>query len=328
MSISRSSYPLIKEELLNYEKLSQKQQKEIQKKRYPQHLVNESTQTNPDNIIPELIPVDSKHKDWKVWKSIEEHVASFVFRRSPGRNLYYLIKNKVDNKNLGIIDVAADFLSLGPRDEHIGWSVQQRKKMNRNIANISICVPTRFFGYNMAGGKLLTLLAASNEVADRWKDKYGDELAGLTVTSLYGKSIQYNRLEYFHYLGKTQGQGTVHIPNDLYKKMRAVVENEEGEIPGGRFTKGKNSRINIIRRACKYLDVNPALLTTHGQRRGIYWCDRYINTPEWLSGKVDTLIKRKNMDVDSLTELWRYKYAYRRVENLKKRGEFPRYEIA
>ena len=58
MSISRSSYPLIKEELLNYEKLSQKQQKEIQKKRYPQHLVNESTQTNPDNIVPELIPVD------------------------------------------------------------------------------------------------------------------------------------------------------------------------------------------------------------------------------------------------------------------------------
>ena len=41
-----------------------------------------------------------------------------------------------------------DFLSLGKRDEYIGWNKEQRKLKNRNIANIQLCVPTRNFGYN------------------------------------------------------------------------------------------------------------------------------------------------------------------------------------
>ena len=82
--------------------------------------IEESVVDNPNNIIPELIPLDSTKALWKTWKAIEEHVSSFPFRRSPGRNNYFLVKNQYDDKNLGIIDVAADFLALGPRDKHIG----------------------------------------------------------------------------------------------------------------------------------------------------------------------------------------------------------------
>jgi hypothetical protein len=262
--------------------------------------------------------LDSTKALWKTWKAIEEHVSSFPFRRSPGRNNYFLVKNQYDGKNLGIIDVAADFLALGPRDRHIGWNKNDRVLRNRNIANISVCVPTRHFGYNMCGGKLLTLLAASDVVGNHWKEKYNDYLAGLTVTSLYGRGVQYNRLKHFNYLGLTQGQGTVQIDEDLYQQMRLIVEEEEGEILGGRFTSGKNSRINIIRKACDYLDIDARRLTTHGNRRGIYWCDRGENTSEFLKG-IDTEFKPKDLSVETLTNHWRERWANKRIENIKQK---------
>jgi hypothetical protein len=308
----------LKENLLNIKFLSQEEQKNKQIKKSNPLWINESTVDNPDNIIPELIPVDSTSKLWKTWKAIEEHVSSFPFRRSPGRNNYFLVRNQFDGKNLGILDIAADFLALGPRDKHIGWNKNDRSLRNRNIANISVCVPTRHFGYNMCGGKLLTLLAASDVVGNHWKEKYNDDLAGLTVTSLYGRGVQYNRLKHFNYLGLTQGQGTVQIDEDLYQEMRLVVEEEEGEILGGRFTSGKNSRINIIRKACDHLNLNAKLLTTHGNRRGIYWCDRGENTSEFLRG-LDNEFIPKDLSIETLTNHWRERWANKRVENIKQK---------
>ncbi|MFN7656473.1 MAG: Druantia anti-phage system protein DruA [bacterium] len=307
----------LKHDLLNFTFLTQEEQKAKQPKKHDSIWINESIVDDPINIKPLLIPVDSTSKLWREWKSVEEHVSSFPFRRSPGRNNYFLVKNEYDGKNLGILDVAADFLALGPRDRHIGWNKDERVVRNRNIANISVCVPTRHFGYNMAGGKLLTLLAASNFVGDHWKLKYGDDLAGLTVTSLYGRGVQYNRLKHFKYLGLTQGQGTVQIDEDLYQQMRLVVEEEEGEIPGGQFTSGKNSRINIIRKASDYLNIDARVLTTHGNRRGIYWCDRGDNTSEFLRGIDKDFKVKEGLDIETLTNHWRERWAYKRIENVK-----------
>jgi hypothetical protein len=299
--------------------LSQQDLKDLQKSDHFETQVYESTELDPEKIVPYLVPVTSEDKIWDDWLSISEHVASFQFRRSPGRNCYFLVKNQ-DDKNLGILDIGADFLSLGPRDEYIGWTMDQRQLYNRKIGNISICVPTRSFGYNLSGGKLLALLAISDQVGDFWKKRYGDTLAGVTVTSLYGKGTQYNRLKHFNYLGKTQGQGTFQIPDEIYRQLRLVVEEEEGDIPGGRFTKGKNSRINIIRRGCKHLGIDASDLTTHNQQRGIYWADRGSNVKEFLTGK-ETEFKPYDLNIESLVKYWRETWAHRRLENLKQRNE-------
>lgn len=314
----------LKHNILNINKLTQENQKAKQIKKYSIELINESMETNPKNIQPILLPVDSKSEYWKEWKAIEENIASFEFRRSPGRNCYFLIKNKYDNKNLGVLDVAADFLSLGARDKYIGWNKEQQKKYNRNIANISICVPTRHFGYNLCGGKLLALLAISNDVAKHWKDRYGDDLVGLTVTSLYGKSVQYNRLKYFKYLGKTAGQGTCQIPMDLYKECRKLVEEEEGKIPSGRFTTGKNHSMRIIRKACKILNIDASILTTHERKRGVYWCDRGLNTKEFLTEQTSDY-KEIDLNTDELIDYWREQWAYRRLHNLSMKNTYEQH---
>lgn len=312
MSIDKNK---LKNDILEFSKLSQQEQKNNQKIKYSSDLIDECYELNPENIIPKIIPVDSKSDLWKVWKAVEQNVASFEFRRSAGRNSYFLVVNEYDNKVLGVLDVGADFLSLGERDKYIGWDKEERKRYNRNIANISICVPTRHFGYNLCGGKLLALIATSQEVANHWENKYGDKLAGLTVTSLYGRGSQYNRLKQFKYVGKTKGQGTCQITDDLYRRCRDFVESIDGEIPSGRFTKGKNSRINIIRRACKYLNIDAKILTTHGRQRGIYWCDRANNTKEYLCGKTDSL-QEYGFTIKELTTYWRENWAYRRLKNL------------
>lgn len=305
----------LREKIIGISKLSQEEQKSNVVIKYGMELVNESPEINPENIKPKLICVDSKHPLWKVWKAIEQNVSSFAFRRSAGRNCYFLVVNEYDGKNLGILDVAADFLSLGARDEYIGWDKDARKLRNRNIANISMCVPTRNFGYNLSGGKLLALLAISDEVGNHWKEKYGDDLVGVTVTSLYGKGCQYNRLKNFKFVGKTKGQGTSQVPEDIYRECRNLVEEEEGEIKGGCFTKGKNSRINIIRKACKYLNIDAGILTTHGKQRGIYWCDRGEATHEFLQGET-TDYKEKDLKVEDLLAYWKDTWAYRRLNNL------------
>ena len=306
----------LKNNIINLKFLTQSEQKKIQNVKYPIELINESFELNPEHIKPKLINVDSKHKLWKQWKAIEQNVTSFEFRRSAGRNCYFLVINEYDGKSLGVIDLGADFLSLGKRDEYIGWDKEQRKLKNRNIANIQLCVPTRNFGYNLCGGKLLALLSISNEVGQVWKEKYGDELAGVTVTSLYGRGSQYNRLKQFKYVGKTKGQGTCQIPDEIYKQCRLLVEEEEGEIKGGCFTKGKNSRINIIRKACKYLDVDAKILTTHNRQRGIYWCDRGYNTHDFLSNNNIDFLEYKHYNINELYTYWKEVWAYRRLKNL------------
>jgi len=320
MDVFLTNRTLLKADIANMALLTQEEQKNIEDNDYNVGLVNESMEVNPENIVPILIPVDSTSKLWKEWKAISQNVASFTFRRSPGRNCYFLIKNQFDNKNLGIIDVAADFLSLGERDKHIGWNKEQRKLRNRNIANISICVPTRIFGYELSGGKLLALLATSKQVANHWKEKYGDDLVGITVTSLYGRGCQYNRLPHFKYVGKTKGQGTCQIPESIYKRCRNLVEEVEGEIKGGCFTKGKNSRISIIRKACKHLGIDAKILTTHGRKRGIYWCSRGDNTKEFLKGET-TVYNEKNYEAVALLKYWKDTWAYRRTKNLKTKRE-------
>jgi hypothetical protein len=314
------NFDTIREEILQSVKLTQEEQKNTVVKRTFSQTVYESVEVNPDNIIPKIIPVDSTHVMWNQWISISEHVASFAFRRSPGRNMYFLIKNEYDGRNLGVIDVGADFLTLGERDKYIGWIKEDKLKRNRNIANISICVPTRAFGYNLSGGKLLSLLAISNTVIDRWKQSYGDDLAGVTVTSLYGRGTQYNRLKYFKYLGLTKGQGTNQMPDEIYRKLRNVVEAVHGEIASGRFTVGKNSRINIIRQGCKILNIKASDITTHGFQRGIYWADLADNTKEFLKGETSTL-NYYDLNVTSLTQYWRETWANRRLKNLTERNE-------
>ena len=92
----------LKNNIINLKFLTQSEQKKTQNVKYPIELINESFELNPEHIKPKLINVDSKHKLWKQWKAIEQNVSSFNFRRSAGRNCYFLVINEYDGKSLGL----------------------------------------------------------------------------------------------------------------------------------------------------------------------------------------------------------------------------------
>ena len=110
----------LKADITSMATLSQKDLKGLEKEKHFATRVYESVELEPDKIQPVLIPTDSTQSNWGDWQAIAENVASFQFRRSPGRNCYFLVKNQYDGRNLGILDLGADFLSLEPRDKHIG----------------------------------------------------------------------------------------------------------------------------------------------------------------------------------------------------------------
>jgi len=74
-----------------------------------------------------------------------------------------------------------------------------------------------------------------------------------------------------------------------------------------------------------YSQLNiPKELFATDHARGIYFCQLYNNTNEFLRKEIpkEALIKRFDNSVDSLTEIWKNKYANKRVKSLEKNNRF------
>ena len=70
----------------------------------------------------------------------------------------------------------------------------------------------------MLGGKLCAIMCGDERVRTDWKSKYGDDLVGMTTTSLYGSYSMYQNIPIWKKVGKTKG--TIIIkPDDEYYFM-------------------------------------------------------------------------------------------------------------
>jgi hypothetical protein len=94
--------------------------------------------------------------------------------------------------------------------------------------NMSTCVSLQPFGYNFNGGKLLATLAFSKEVLTYFQNKYNEPLLGITTTSLYGKSIQYDRLIHLKFVGYTKGNSVQSITPEITKLCNEYLKKECG----------------------------------------------------------------------------------------------------
>ena len=148
----------------------------------------------------------------ETWNTVRTFISTMKNNSNIGRNLNYLVKDRKTNKYLGVICISSDFLDLTPRDNYIGW--ERTKKTQGHMINYtaigSTIVPLQPLGYNYVGGKLLALLCLSDEVQYQWKKQYGDVLAGVTTTSLYGKNkagglSQYDNLKHWKKMGFSSG---------------------------------------------------------------------------------------------------------------------------
>lgn len=286
-------------------------------------------------LQPELIYCNKEDNLPELWNGIRTFSSTMKNNSNIGRNLNFIVRDKVTKKYLGVICISSDFLDLTPRDKFIGWSRELKTQggMINHTAIGSTIVPLQPLGYNYVGGKLLALLCLSDTVQETWQRLYGDKLVGVTTTSLYGKTkqgglSQYDNLDYWKPMGFTSGSvsfeplaDTRYMIRDWLKEnyTRQYFEWYVAKKPSGQPYKRdhKNRSLTFVYSKLKI----PKELIRSEHARGIYFSPLYDKTCEFLSGADDgkNMTKLFDTSVESLSELWKTKHAKPRIKQLVKK---------
>jgi len=292
------------------------------------------------NLQPELIWTDGAEiqshtnaKGSEIWNALRTFLSTMKNNSNIGRNLNFLVRDKVTQKYLGVICMSSDFLDLTPRDEYIGWDREAKTQRMINHTCIgSTIVPIQPLGYNLVGGKLLALLCLSRTVEDTWEHQYKDKLVGVTTTSLYGKTkqiplSQYDRLKHWKKMGWTAGSVSYEPTkptrmmiqnwlkkNHTYKYFEWYVAKKDTGQPHKRDHRNRSHTFTY-----NQLGIDKKLIKSD-HARGIYFGELFTNTREFLREETNTtgLTRAFDNSVEALTELWKTKYARKRLASLKK----------
>ena len=268
-----------------------------------------------------------------IWNGLRTFLSTMKNNSNIGRNLNFLIRDKKTKKYLGVTCMSSDFLDLTPRDNYIGWQREPKtQKMINHTCIGSTIVPIQPLGYNLVGGKLLALLCLSDTVEKTWEHQYKDKLVGVTTTSLYGKTkeiplSQYDRLKYWKKMGWTAGSVSYEpllptrkmiqawlMKNHTYKYFEWYVAKKDTGQPHKRDHRNRSHTFTY-----NQLGIDKKLIKSE-HARGIYFGELYENTKEFLREEIkeDKLIRRFDNSVEALTDIWKNKYAKKRLANLKK----------
>jgi hypothetical protein len=295
--------------------------------------------TDPDEYLklqPELIYANKQDDLPELWNCIRTFSSTMKNNSNIGRNLNFIVRDKVTKKYLGVICISSDFLDLTPRDNYIGWSRELKTQgaMINHTAIGSTIVPLQPLGYNYVGGKLLALLCLATPIQELWEKLYGDKLVSITTTSLYGQAkpnglSQYDGLPYWQKMGFTAGSVSFEPEKETRYKIRQwLMKNHTRKYfewyvakkPSGQPHK-RDHKNRSLQFTYSKLHVPKELIKT-AHARGIYWCPLYDKTVEFLRAE-DTTGMKKNFDtsVEALVEVWKKDLAKPRISILKKKDK-------
>lgn len=246
-----------------------------------------------------------------------------------GRRVRFLVWDEHTDKLVGLFALGDPVFNLSCRDERIGWNHEDRKERLYNVMDIFIlgAVPP----YNiLLGGKLVAMLATSNEVRQFIKERYAGKktvieekekdsrLALLTTGSALGKSALYDRIRYddrvlYQRIGQSKGWGHFHLNHGLFEDMISYLRATEGEdAASNRFGDGPNWKIRSARSALKHLNLSGDLLR-HGIQREIYAIPLAENFDEFLRRETSEL-EEIDIPFDDIAGWWKERWMEGRAE--------------
>lgn len=272
----------------------------------------------------EFIDKNSNSVQSNIWDYFRRYISSFkVLHTSKlvGRQIYILVKDSVSMKYLGILSLSSDYNNLSSRDKYIGWDTEEKYKKLINTMNISTCVSTQPFGFNYNGGKLLTALCFSKEVLSYYHEKYKDHLLGITTTSLYGKSIQYDRLPYIKFMGLTKGNSVHKISTSTVKLCKQIMKDDFN------MDVTKYSKLHILMGCLRKLNIpREEYLTSN--KKGVYFGYTHKNSKEYLCGNIHNEPNPINsaQTSDEIFKWWVNRWGNNRNNHLRKTNRLKKYE--
>ena len=292
----------------------------------------------PDKINPKLVEVHAGSKEALLFRYAGLHW-SIPVSSGYGRRLRYLVMDEHTNKVMGLFGLGDPVFSLRHRDQWVGWNHEDRKERLHHVVDAFVlgAVPPYSF---LLGGKLIALLATSNEVREAFKRKYNrkksvirerknaGEIAMVTTTSALGRSSMYNllkcaepklsaqldinieRLEkrlVFECVGHTQGFGEFHFSNGIYGSLIAYAKsNATATASHESWGSGFRNKQEVVQKALGKLGL-PKSWLNHGIRREIYVAPLAENTRAFLCGN-DSDLNYYDQPVSELFQWYRKKW--------------------
>lgn len=280
---------------------------------------------NINDIDIKLQFVDSSDKlNFSIWQYYRRYISSF--KKKPhsnlvGKQIYILVKDNNTDTCLGIISLSSDLKYLKARDKFIEWNSKEYLTNNKlnYIMNISTCVPTQPFGFNYNGGKLLTSLVFSKEVISYIKEKYNIYIQGFTTMSLYGKSIQYERLKQIKFVGYTSGSSLTNISQEVINYCKYYLQ--ENNLS---YT---NDNLWIVTKTLKNLGLSiEDFLKTN--KKGIYFGFTHKNSKEFLNSnlEIEPNPLPESKSIKEIYNIWLERWGKQRFEHLTKTKRVKSYK--
>ena len=236
-------------------------------------------EVEPENIQPELVDVRSGRLTGDLFR-FASLLWAIPVSQGYGRRLRYLVRDRANGKLIGIFALGDPVFNLRVRDDWIGWNHEDRRDRLVNMMDAYVVGAVPPYA-DLLGGKLVASLIASQEVATKFEERYGNttglisrqqkqaRLALVTVTSALGRSSMYNRVKLMTNartqnetvvellrLGSTTGYGHFQITADLFLQLRKVLQ-EDGHkyADGHQFGDGPNWRIRVARKGLESLGL-------------------------------------------------------------------------
>ena len=305
-------------------------------------------EVDPANVRPELVEARSDARTGDLFR-FASLLWSIPVSQGYGRRLRYLVKDRTNGKLIGIFALGDPVFNLRVRDEWIGWNQADRRERLVNLMDAYVVGAVPPYA-GLLGGKLVASLIASEEVGNKFQERYGGReglisgkkkqarLTLVTVTSALGRSSMYNRLKLMpksqseirkpvvelRRLGATMGYGHFQITHDLFSQLRAVLQ-EDGHkyADGHQFGDGPNWRIRVARIGLQSLGLNPEDVLKHGIRREVYAMPIASNARAFLAG-TDEESTFDYVSVDEIADLARSRWLAPRGERRPSYRQFRR----
>jgi hypothetical protein len=321
---SREAMYVRKRDELEHLEVSNKELRAAEKLLPSNDELNEFWSNNLAIFDTQLVVTDDKFKcpksklnfDKRLWDTLRVCISSHEHFSGPGRKMDAFVgfNNKKGFRLLGIIGFSSDSHTLGVRDDHIGWTTDQRGRMREHLVNMNTCVPTQPFGYNRLGGKFISLYA--EELVRLWEKKYNQRIVGITTTSLHGSQGQYNGMKWWKSLGSSSGAMLISPLRDEWSFWRGWLKDnypEEYETATSR-TSPKQALLTILYSLTGLSKGD----YTHNHKRGVFFRPLYSNYREFLCEE----IKEGALEYeDGAWHDWYFLKMRKRIEELIKRKD-------
>ena len=282
----------------------------------------------PEKIRPILVEVQGDSKEELLFRYATLHW-SIPVSSGYGRRLRFLVIDEHNEKLIGVLGLGDPIFNLGMRDLWIGWTKEDRRERLHQVMDAFVLGAVPPYS-SLLFGKLVALLAASNQVREAFHRKYAgrssvirgrplsSQLVAIITTSAMGRSSIYNRLKFrdrtvFQSVGFTQGSGEFHFANGLYAALSDFADRHcDATAKHDLWGTGFRNRREIVKKSLPKLGLSSEWLY-HGVEREIFVIPLAENTRQILRGE-DSQPVWHEQTADDLYEWFRERWLVRRVQ--------------